>query len=221
MEACFTAQQMRPSFSPADWLTYYSQKRIVHQWTQLDMLAATASRRVLEIGPAGGLVTAMLANAGYEVETLDCEPRAFTNPDTRHIEADIETLRAADIAGYDAILCCETLEHIDWDRVGGVLRAFRESGARHLVVSVPYMAFQITFDLYLNAQTLRHYFSLKKRLHRREFAREPPGGHQWEVGYRGYPLKRWEERLQSCGWTIVRREFTAHTRSVFHLLEAA
>ena len=212
---------MPPSFSPADWLTYYSQKRVVHQWTQLDMLSGTGCRRVLEIGPARGLVTAMLANAGYEVDTLDRDPRAFARPDTRHIEADIETLRAADITGYDAILCCETLEHIDWDKVGGVLRAFRDSGARHLVVSVPYMAFQITFDIYLNACTLRHYFSLKKLLHRRDFAREPPGGHQWEIGYRGYPLRRWEAELQGCGWRIARREFTAHTRSVFHLLDAA
>jgi hypothetical protein len=212
---------MQTPFSPAEWLTYYSQKRIVHQWTQLDMLSGVAARRVLEVGPARGLVTAMLANAGYEVETLDREPRAFVWPATRHIEADIQALSGGEIAGYDAILCCETLEHIDWDEVAGVLRAFRASGARYLVVSVPYMAFQVTFDLYLNAWTLRHYFSLKKLLHRREFAREPPGGHQWEVGYRGYPLARWEALQRECGWKIVRREFTAHTRSVFHLLEAA
>jgi hypothetical protein len=153
----------------------------------------------------------MLANAGYEVETLDLLQRQFTSPAVRHIAADITALAAHDIAGYDAILCCETLEHIDWQAVPAVLTAFHDSGAKHLVVSVPYMAFQITFDFYLNAQALRHYFSMKKLLSRREFAREPPGGHQWEIGYKGYPLKRWENRLADCGWRIVRREFTAHT----------
>jgi hypothetical protein len=83
------------------------------------------------------------------------------------------------------------------------------------------MGFQITFDLYLNARAIRHYFSMKKLLSRREFAPEPAGGHQWEIGYKGFPLGRWEERLRECGWAIRRREFTAHTRSVFHLLEAA
>jgi hypothetical protein len=203
----------------ADWLAYYTEKRVVHQWMQLNMLAGLECRRVLEVGPALGLVTAMLANAGYQVETLDLEPRAFPNPETRHIEGDIRTLSAADISGFDAILCCETLEHIDWDEIPGVLGIFHASSARYLVVSVPYMGFQVTFDVYFNARTIRHYFSLKKLLHRKEFSREPPGGHQWEVGYRGYPLKRWEELLERCGWKILRREFTAHTRSVFHLLE--
>jgi SAM-dependent methyltransferase len=207
--------------SPATWRAYYTEKRILHQWTQLDLLAGTGARRVLEIGPAYGLVTAMLANAGYEVATLDRVKRVFDSPAGRHIEADVTALSGADIAGYDAILCCETLEHVDWDAVPGVLAALRGSGAKHLIVSVPYHGFQITFDLYLNARALRHYFSMKKLLSRRDFAREPPGGHQWEIGYKGFPLQRWEARLGECGWRIARREFTAHTRSVFHLLEAA
>ncbi|HYM73049.1 MAG TPA: methyltransferase domain-containing protein [Stellaceae bacterium] len=210
---------MPNSFSPAQWRAYYSEKRVLHQWTQLDLLAGTEARRVLEIGPAYGLVTAMLTNAGYEVATVDRLTRQFASPAARHIEADITALRGADITGYDAILCCETLEHIDWEAVPAVLTAFRDSGAKYLIVSVPYMAFQITFDLYLNARALRHYFSMKKLLSRREFAREPPGGHQWEIGYKRYPLRRWEERLRTCGWRIARREFTAHTRSVFHLLD--
>jgi SAM-dependent methyltransferase len=212
---------MEKVFSPAEWRAYYSEKRVLHQWKQLDLLAGTGARRVLEIGPAYGLVTAMLANAGYEVTTLDLVKPGFASPAVRHIEADITALRPGDIAGYDAILCCETLEHIDWDAVPLVLAALRDSGARHLVVSVPYHGFQITFDLYLNAQTLRHYFSMKKLLSRRAFAREPPGGHQWEIGYKGFPLQRWETRLGEGGWRIVRRAFTGHTRSVFHLLERA
>jgi len=212
---------MPNSFSPAQWLSYYRQKRVVHQWTQLDMLAGADARRVLEIGPAFGLVTAMLANAGYEVTTLDRLEQQFVNPWVPHIEADITALAAENIAGFDAILCCETLEHIDWDAVPPVLAALHDSGARYLVVSVPYAAFQIAFDLYLNASVLRHYFSMKKLLSRRDYPREPPGGHQWELGYKGYPLKRWETRLETSGWRILRREFTAHTRSVFHLLERA
>jgi SAM-dependent methyltransferase len=212
---------MRNAFSPEDWRAYYREKRVLHQWTQLDMLAGLDCRRVLEIGPAYGMVTAMLANAGYEVDTLDRVPRIFAHPATRHIEADIATVGSDNIANYDAILCCETLEHVAWDSVGRVLRVLRDSGARYLVVSVPYMGFQITFDLYLNARAMRHYFSMKKLLSRKAFTPEPAGGHQWEIGYKGYRLSRWEECLRDCGWAIRRREFTAHTRSVFHLLEAA
>ncbi len=208
------------NFSRQEWNAYYSRKRIVQQWMQLHLLGTIDCHKVLEIGPALGLVTSLLVNVGYDVRTLDRLPRAFAYPDVPHLERDICDLRSEEIGGYDAILCCETLEHIDWQRVGPVLSTFRASGARYLVVSVPYMAFQVSLDLYLNRTTFRQYFSMKKLLWRKRFAVEPPGGHQWEVGYRNYSLRVWEDRLDSCGWSIVTRDFTEHCRSVFHLLEA-
>jgi hypothetical protein len=207
-------------FSRQDWNAYYSRKRIVQQWMQLHLLGTIDSQRVLEVGPALGLVTSLLVNLGYDVHTLDRLPRAFAYPDVPHLERDICDVRSEEIVGYDAILCCETLEHIDWQCVGPVLSTFRASGARYLIVSVPYMAFQLSLDLYLNRTTFRQYFSMKKLLWRKRFAVEPPGGHQWEVGYRNYSLRVWEDRLDSCGWSIVTRDFTEHCRSVFHLLKA-
>jgi hypothetical protein len=203
----------------AEWLAYYSRKRVIHQWTQLYLLGRTDCRTVLEIGPALGLVTSLLVNIGYDVTTLDRGPRSFAYPNVPHIERDICELRSPEIAGYDAILCCETLEHIEWQRVGAVLATFRSSGARYLIVSVPYMAFQVFVELYANRRTLRHYFSMKKLLWTKHFQPEPAGGHQWEVGYKEYPLNVWEKHINDSGWSIVRREFTEHCRSVFHLLK--
>src|SRR5207248_1630931 len=60
-----------PEPGPAEWLAYYSRKRIIHQWTQLHLLGTTDCNSVLEIGPALGLVTSLLVNIGYEVTTLD------------------------------------------------------------------------------------------------------------------------------------------------------
>jgi hypothetical protein len=175
---------------------------------------------VLEVGPAFGLVTSMLVNIGYEVHTLDVMPRSFDYPAVPHHQKDICELRPDEIAGYDAILCCETLEHIEWESVGSILTTFHESGTKYLIVSVPYMAFQVFVELYANSNTLRQYFSMKKLLWRKDFTPEPAGGHQWEVGYKGYPLRRWEGRLKDSGWSIMARDFTAHCRSVFHVLKA-
>jgi hypothetical protein len=208
------------AFTRAEWNAYYSRKRIVHQWTQVHLLGLTKSQKVLEVGPAMGLVTSLLANAGYEVHTLDRGPRSFARPEVPHLERDICALSGAEIAGYDAILCCETLEHVEWRRVCAVLAAFRASGAKYLIVSVPYMGFQIALDIYLNRTTFRQYFALKKLLWRRDFAVEPPGGHQWEVGYRHHSLRAWEMLLADSGWSPLKREFTEHCRSVFHLLVA-
>jgi hypothetical protein len=207
-------------FSRHEWNAYYSRKRIVQQWMQLHLLGTIDCQKVLEVGPALGLVTSLLVNVGYDVHTLDRTPRAFAYPDVPHLERDICDMRSDEIAGYDAILCCETLEHIDWQCVGPVLSTFRASGARYLIVSVPYMAFQVSLDVYLNRTTFRQYFSMKKLLWRKSFAVEPPGGHQWEVGYRNYSLRVWEAQLKASGWSIMTRDFTEHCRSVFHVLKA-
>ncbi|MGH7046381.1 MAG: hypothetical protein ACREE2_08315 [Stellaceae bacterium] len=208
------------NFTRKEWNAYYSRKRIVQQWMQLNLLGTIECEKILEIGPALGLVTSLLVNLGYQVHTLDRVPRAFAYPDVPHLEKDICGLRGEEVAGYDAILCCETLEHVEWRQASTALAAFRASGARYLIVSVPYMGFQVALDLYVNRKTVRQYFSMKKLLWRKTFAAEPPGGHQWEIGYRGYSLRAWEKLLEDVGWAIVAREFTEHCRSVFHLLEA-
>ena len=46
------------------WHGHYSEKRIAHQWLQVALLQELPIRRVLEIGPYLGLVTAMMAGAG-------------------------------------------------------------------------------------------------------------------------------------------------------------
>jgi Methyltransferase domain len=211
---------MANSFSKHEWNAYYSRKRITQQWMQVHLLGTVECEKVLEIGPGPGLVTSLLVNNGYDVHTVDQLPRAFAYPDVPHLEKDIRQLRAEEIGGYDAILCCETLEHVEWDRVGSVLSTFRDSGAKYLIISVPYMAFQVFLEIYLNRTTLRHHFSMKKFLNLKNFVAEPAGGHQWEVGYRRYSLRVWEDRLKDSGWSIMTRRFTEQCRSVFHVLEA-
>ena len=201
------------------WFGYYTAKRIGHQWQQVELLRGLPVRSILEVGPALGLVTAMLDNVGYAVTTLDIVPREFDRPDLPHIGADLVALDPAAIAGHDIIFCCETLEHLPWDRVPGILAAFRASGARFLLVSVPFEAFQLDWSLYFNRHALRQRFSMKKLRFLKHFMPEPGMGHKWEVGYRGRSLKVWETALRGSGWQIRQRTFTSPCRSVFHLLE--
>ena len=202
------------------WLNYYSKKRITQQWLQLSLLGETDAKSVLEIGPALGGVTAMLVNADYIVTTLDILPKDFKYPETPHIQQDLLTLDPSQIESNDAIICCEKLEHIDWDKVPNILRKFHQSGAQYLIISVPYMGFQCTFDFYFNRFEFKNYFSMKKFCNFKEFNLEPEGGHQWEIGYKNYTVEAWEEVLRSCGWSIKIRDFTEKTRSIFHLLES-
>lgn len=204
----------------AEWHRYYSAKRIGQQWLQVNLLKGLPVRKVLEVGPYKGLVTAMLDNAGYEVTTLDIMPRAFERPSRPHISADLVGLEPNKIVGFEAILCCETLEHLPWEEVDGVLATFRDSGVRFLIVSVPYEAFQIELLLYINRFTCRQRFAFKKLRFLKSFTpHAEPYGHMWEVGYRKRSLRAWESKLKAAGWRILLREFTYPTRSVFHVLD--
>ncbi|MDP6690847.1 MAG: class I SAM-dependent methyltransferase, partial [Alphaproteobacteria bacterium] len=114
-----------PGARRAEWFRYYSDKRIGQQWFQLHLLDGLAVQSVLEVGPNLGLVSALLANAGFDVTTLDMLPSQDPRPDIPHIQGELTAIDSAQLAGHDAILCCETLEHLPWDQVQEVLQKFR------------------------------------------------------------------------------------------------
>ncbi len=205
-----------------EWHRYYAAKRIRHQNLQLELIGKTDARRILEVGPFFGYVTALLVNAGYEVTTLDIQERGFAWPDVRHLIMDLNRPEPARMAGQDLILCCETLEHLWPEAAEAALRAFAASGARWLLVSVPYSGPALYAEMHATAFSLRSLFFLKwKEALRRYVPEAHPLGHKWEAGTRGRSLRAWEATLARAGWRIETRRFTAPTRSVFHLLRRA
>ena len=92
---------------------------------------------------------------------------------------------------------------------------------KYLIISVPYMGFQIDWRLYLNAFTWRSKLSFKKLNFLRPFKIDEsnPWDHKWEAGYKGYSLAAIETKIAAAGWRIIRRDFTSPTRSVFYLLD--
>ncbi len=225
---------MEGQFKPADrisvderkreWVRYYSQKRIHEQLLQVSLLEGLPVHTILEIGPHYGLVTAMLDNAGFAVTTMDMQPRSFERPDVPHLQMDLTRIEPDKLAGFDCIMCCATLEHIHYHQAQAALAAFRDSGARYILISVPYQGTQLFFQLYGNRHTLRHHFAFKKLRFLRRFRfdeQDDPYGHKWEVGYRGHALLRYEQMLRDSGLSIFRRDFSYPSYAVFHLLESA
>ena len=208
-----------PAARRAEWFRYYSDKRIGQQWFQVHLLQGLAVQRVLEVGPNLGLVSALLANAGFTVTTMDMMPSLDPRPDIPHIQGELTAIDGFCLSGHDAIICCETLEHLPWDQVQPVLAKFHAAAPDYLIISVPYMGFQIDWRLYLNAVTARSNFSVKKLNFLRSFRPDvDPWGHKWEAGYRGHSLAALAAKIQAAGWQIERRDFTSPARSVFYLL---
>jgi hypothetical protein len=208
-----------------EWHRYYSEKRIVHQWMQVHLLKDLPVRRVLEIGPYLGAVTAMLSNAGYEPTVFEVdEKHAIKSPEVEKIIGDVRDFDSAAIANYefDAIICCETLEHIPFEDVDGVVARFAASGIPYVLISVRYKGGQFAFNLYLNRFRIRKHTSFEKLNRFRRFRKpadmndwEP---HKWEVGYKDAPLARVRALLEGY-FRIRRMEFTDGCKSVFFLCE--
>ncbi|MGB8275443.1 MAG: class I SAM-dependent methyltransferase [Alphaproteobacteria bacterium] len=205
-----------------EWVRYYSEKRIYEQLLQVRMLRDLPIHKVLEIGPYYGLVTAMLDNAGYEVTTLDRIAPSFARPARPHITMDLTAIEPERLAGFDCIMCCATLEHVYPEQAEAALRAFHAAGAPFVLISVPYQGVQLYLRAYLNGFTFKQHVSFKKFRALREFRFDPkadPYGHKWEIGYKGRSLRRFEAMLRDTGFSILRRDFSYPSYSVFHMLE--
>ena len=213
-----TDSSSRASQFRSAWHGYYSEKRITHQWLQVALLRDLPVQSVLEIGPYLGLVTAMLASAGYNVTTLDIEAQSQGIGSKRHIQADIRDVDPQAIEGFDAVLCCETLEHIHWQKLDAVLQRLAVAGAPWLIISVPYEGLQFAFELYVNRRRWRRrsHFRKLRFLRRFPIASETEWeAHKWEIGYRGHSLKAFTRKIEAAGFQITEREFTSGCRSVF------
>ena len=116
---------------------------------------------------------------------------------------------------FDCILCCEVLEHFPFETSCAILEKIAQSQVPYVILSVPYQGFQFRSTVYLNRYGGRKSTSFQFRNWLRKFKPQPKGLHQWEIGYKGYPLKKLEKALGDCGLEIVDRQFTGGTRSVF------
>jgi hypothetical protein len=209
-----------PLRNKAWWFGYYSPKRIRHQNVQIHMIGDLDVRNILEVGPAGGYVTALLANIGYSVTTLDYIERDFDQPDCPHVQCDLTAGFPALDEKFDLIICCETLEHIERGRAEEILREFHATGSRYLLVSVPFSGFMLYGEFMLSPhQALATLFAKWREAFRRYVPETHPYGHKWELGTRGLPVSGWEAALERSGWRVLSRRVTAPTRSVFHLCE--
>ena len=200
------------------WYAYYSEKRIVHQWFQVKLLENLPVQRIMEIGPAYGVPTALLANAGYKVTTLDFMKRDLLGASS-HVIADLWKATPEVYSNQDCILCCEVLEHFPFEKSCDLLSKFYKSKVPYLILSVPYNAPQLNFSLYVNRHTIKKHTAFKFRNSFRAFKKGDPSdgqlGHQWEIGFRNYPLNKLKKAVEDAGWDIIKCDFTAATRSVF------
>ena len=190
---------MRPYFLKQ----YDAKERFISYWHQIHEALKAKPTRLLEIGIGNGLVNQYLRGKGLKVTTLDLDYRL-----TPDITGSVLSLPISADA-FDVIICCEVLEHLPYDKFTTALKELWRITSNLVILSVPDATTVYRIDIELpRLKPIR-------KLLAHPFPRAKPhvfdGEHYWEIGKKGYPLKKVEADIQKAGLRI------AETYRIFEL----
>jgi len=167
------------------WLSYYY---------QLELVRSCAPASVLEVGPGEGVVTENLRRDGVRVVT--CDIAEDLHPD---VVGSIVALPCKD-GEFEVSLAAEVLEHIKFDDVPQALHELRRVSTKHVVISLPHPGWVFSLSVKLPLLPyLTFFFQIPFFWQTHRFN----GEHYWELGKRGYPVKRFVDCARTQGLALV------------------
>lgn len=195
------AGHYKPGYDDWDkWTNYWWQIRSV-----LDHQAQT----VLEIGVGSRVVNDYLKRAELSVQSLDIDPAL--EPD--HVGS--ATALPFPDNSFNAILCCEVLEHMPWEQSVQTIRELHRVTDKWAFVTVPH--FVLSFAMLLRLPYF-HFQEFRLRVPRNKVLR-PGGEHFWEIGRAGYTTSRLEKEFVAAGFQIIskKRQMTNFSHCFYQL----
>jgi ubiquinone/menaquinone biosynthesis C-methylase UbiE len=173
---------------------YRSSERWMSYFHQLHMIEQVGARNVLEVGVGSGVLARELESRGIDVTTLDIAQDL--QPD---IVGSVTEIPCGD-ASYDAALAFEVLEHMPFEESESAIRELARVARTHVLVSLPHpgWVFSVMYKLPLFPK-IELFFQIPFFWRTHKFN----GEHYWELGTRGYPVRRIVDTARSCGLELV------------------
>ena len=168
---------------------YDDMQRFISYWHQIDQVRRLAPTKLLEVGVGNGFVSEYLYKWNMPVVTLDIE--VTLNPD---VVGTLLHLPFKDSV-FDAVLCCEVLEHLPYASFVPCLKELARVSQRHIIISLP----DREFALPLRVGHFKKLF-IVPRLIWRNFGISL--AHQWEIGQRGLSSARLIRDIRAAGLVI-------------------
>ena len=159
---------------------------------QIDEVLKVKPDNVLEIGIGNGLVAWYLKSCGISVITLDIDKEL--KPD---VVGSVEKMPFDDNS-FDVILCAEVLEHLPFEKFPKALSELKRAAKKFVVLFLPHWGWTFRFCLKIPLlPPIRILWKISGVL------RHKPGEHQWEIGKRGFSLRKIKREINSAGFKIL------------------
>ncbi len=166
---------------------YNSVPKFISYFYQIDITEQLKPKRILEIGVGNGIVSNYFKTNYNNIDTCDFEKKL--NPD---FCADIRNMPIKS-SQYDLVMACEVLEHMPYSDFEKALSEIKRVSKKYVLVSIPYCAlsFEMTIKIpglrkIINRRFLDFFFRFPMFFKKPKFN----GEHYWEIGTRGYSLKK-------------------------------
>lgn len=176
-------------------LEYDTKGRFCSYWHQIAEVVSLKPAAILEIGVGNGLVATYLKERSFSITTVDIDESL--SPDC---VASASAIAFADNA-FDAVLCCQVLEHLPFEGFLGALSEIHRVTRLHAVLSLPDAGRVYRISLQIpkigRLQGLIPLPWLSPSVH--DFG----GQHYWEIGKAGYGLPSIVAQIQNVGFEIV------------------
>jgi ubiquinone/menaquinone biosynthesis C-methylase UbiE len=187
--------------------SYDTFQRFSSYFYQIDFTRSASPKTVLEIGIGNGLVADYLRKVGYQVTTCDFDRKL--KPD---VTADIRDLGVIKSNSQDVVIACEILEHIPFADVPQALKELARVAKKRVIISIPFSSLTIELigavsKTYGPGKTIRLPLRIPQFLAGDVNKRNHE--HYWELGRRGYPLRKVRKLLRQH-FKGIEKEFHPH-----------
>ena len=166
---------------------YVGPDRWASYWHQLREVLLVLPSSVLEIGVGDGVFGDHLKSHGVAYTSVDIAEDL--SPD---VVADVTALPFPD-ESFDVVCAFEILEHVPFEGFDEALRELSRVSKRHVIISLPHFGPSIRFELKIPLVP-RVRFAWKVQYPKRHRFN---GEHYWEVGKRGFSVRRIRNALSS------------------------
>ena len=173
---------------------YSDSRRWMSYWCQIKEVLAFKPQAVLVVGKGDGLVSEYLKLKSIKVITLDIDEDL--KPD---VAASVVKMPFND-REFDAVLCAQVLEHLPYEDFNKALLEIYRVNRSGAVISLPHFGPAIRFLLKIPFLPELKFIIKLPYLQKHQFK----GEHYWEIGKRGYPLRKIKAEIKKSGFLLAK-----------------